>query len=870
MNEPYPAITPPPARLALLWLLVLGGAAAGCAESAGEGNRPPAFLTIHQQEFVIGEAHAPVIVTATDPDGDRLRYTLRGTLWPGTAEATSFRWDEPGDPLPPMMGFSADIHQGVLTWAPLANQQGTHEVTFVVSDGQAEDKERISVVVRPGEDVGGGAPRFTTPSSFVLQLVQTDTLTAAIAVKDDDSTRVTLVLGGQPEGLTFKTTSEDGKRGEFTWRPTPGQIAARAIYGFSATATDDAGNSTVQQIRVVIRLKDGGGLQGDCPATAVPTVEHQPLRDQYGAAPYALTATVTDDGEIVRVFAAFTTKDPQDLGSFQGVELSPIPDQLGRYSGTIPNLTTTDGQDVTYYYYLCAVDDDDPAGDTCDHFWCVPEEAVYTFIAHPREQQAGDCADDAREPNDSPDQVSPGGAGTLPDLWLCPDDLDLFAIEAQAGDELVASILFAAADGDLALELRDPAGTVLDRSASSSDLEQVSAILPTTGVYLLYVTGQFPPDSDGNGYSLTVDLLPASGSCPADAGEPNENAGQASPLPLGDSGPYTICAEDRDVYRFAVNAGDTVTATVDFVHAAGDLDARLFTAAGEDLRVSATSTDQEQVTAVAPTTGELFLEVYGFRGARSSYRLRLEVGGGEGCAGSNDEPNETPGQATPLSPGSHEAAICNRGGEDDVDSYRITLPAFTGLRVTARFSQQQGDLDMLLTDEAGTLLGLAESMDDDEEISFPGLLAEAPVILQIYGYSGAETGYGLELELVPFAGQCLPDLSEPADDQGNPSLVLLGAGGFTQPGLSWCGDEDWYALDLTRTTDLAVGLEFDPGRGGNLLLALLQGDRLLDQDTGRAGSKTVVGEGLPVGRYLLRVYSLETTPNLYTLEALLD
>ena len=72
------------------------------------------------------------LVTATDPNGDRLTYS-----------ATN---------LPRRATFSGQR----FSWTPTAGQAGTYQVTFTVSDGTLEDSELVTIAVTP---VATGVPQ---------------------------------------------------------------------------------------------------------------------------------------------------------------------------------------------------------------------------------------------------------------------------------------------------------------------------------------------------------------------------------------------------------------------------------------------------------------------------------------------------------------------------------------------------------------------------------------------------------------------------------------------------------------------------------------------------------------------------------------
>jgi len=835
-----------------------------------QGNHAPAFETIYHQVFRVGESGNRVIVTATDKDGDALAYSLRGKLWPATDNEQAFTWSAEGDTLPAGMTFSPEPTKAVFTWDPLASQVGSHEVTFIVEDAYARDEEKITVEVRPSEEGGGGAPQFVTPSSYVLQLVQTQTIEAVIAVRDDDSSRVDLSLQGQPDGLDFKVLGGDGKRAQFSWTPTEQQVGDQSIYGFLAVAVDPEGNRTEQRVRIVIRLKDGGGPRPDCPGE-VPSVEHQPMRNQFGPDDYVVTAGVADEGTISRVFAAYTVNDPQDLQSFQAAEFELVdPAEAGghNYWGVLPNHTQPGGEPVTYYYYVCALDDDDPEGEDCDHFWCVPEEAIFTFVAYPDEGE-GDCADDAREPNNSQPQAHPLEPGTVPDLWLCPGDEDWFGVTASAGSTIEASILFSTALGDLALEVLDPQGASLERAATSSDREQISVTAPSDGLHLLRVTGEFPADSEGNGYALSL-RLEAGGDCVPDGAEPNNDRGAAADVAAGESGPYTICAGDEDFYALQVEPGSEIVAEVQFEHRLGDLDARMLGADGTVLASAATEADVETLRHVHGEGGVVYLQVLGVDATNTSYTLQVTVQGVGDCPDLAQEPNDTFEQATWIEADTLQGAICPTGPTADVDVYRLWLPAFTGVGISAAFAHAAGDLDLLLMDASEGLLAVADSSDDNEELHFPGLPEESTAYLVVEGYRGAENTYTLQVEQAPVDQRCRPDRAEPNDTAEDAPRVRHEEGSAELPGLSLCdNEEDWYMVEVGPGGSLLAGIDFVHAQG-DLTLALLEGETVLDLSETQSDTETVAGDDLQAGTYRLRVTSEDGRPNLYRLDVLAD
>ncbi|MBN2493686.1 MAG: PPC domain-containing protein [Deltaproteobacteria bacterium] len=99
------------------------------------------------------------------------------------------------------------------------------------------------------------------------------------------------------------------------------------------------------------------------------------------------------------------------------------------------------------------------------------------------------CEDDMLEPNDSMGDAFGIQASQYSDLVLCSGNVDWYAMTVDEGGEILASIDFAHADGDLDLELYDATGLRLDGSYSSTDGETVGASGLSAGEYYLLVYG---------------------------------------------------------------------------------------------------------------------------------------------------------------------------------------------------------------------------------------------------------------------------------------------------------------------------------------------------------------------------------------------
>ena len=124
------------------------------------------------------------------------------------------------------------------------------------------------------------------------------------------------------------------------------------------------------------------------------------------------------------------------------------------------------------------------------------------------------------------------------------------------------------------------------------------------------------------------------------------------------------------------------------------------------------------------------------------------------------EPNDTAATAatlelTDVGPG----AICPpAGGGDDHDFYKITVPTNMSLSAKITFvNSTTGDLDLKLSDAAGTMLSSSRGFDNDEQIVCPGAsppcagpLTPGDYILEVFPAApGAGNRYDITLSITP-------------------------------------------------------------------------------------------------------------------------
>ena len=190
-----------------------------------------------------------------------------------------------------------------------------------------------------------------------------------------------------------------------------------------------------------------------------------------------------------------------------------------------------------------------------------------------------------------------------------------------------------------------------------------------------------------------------------------------------------------------------MTVDVLFVHANGDIDARLYNAGCGTVLVSSTSTnDNEQLvwTNNGAATVDVIAQVRNFPGAGCfDYDLRVAVVT-DPCLSIPDdlfEPNDTCGEALPAPFGLQFGMFV---AKTDPDHFLVEVDPGATLTVSAYFSHAAGDIDVYLYDRSiacgGTANYLARgfSATDDEVVAWQNTsMVPIDVVVRIEVFSGS-------------------------------------------------------------------------------------------------------------------------------------
>ncbi|NND74213.1 MAG: tandem-95 repeat protein, partial [Ilumatobacter sp.] len=229
-----------------------------------------ALMDTQDVAILVGEVNtAPALTAIGDRTADeQTTLTFTVTATDGDLPANGLTYAAAGLPT----GATLDSSTGEFTWTPTEAQDGTHPITFTVTDdgaGALTDAEAISITV--GEvnvapvlaAIGDRAVDETTALNF--------TVTATDA--DLPANGLTFSATGLPAGATL-----DPSTGDFSWTPTEAQ--GGAAYPVTFTVADDGAGALSDSEAITITANE---------VNAAPVLD--PIADQA----HSLGASVTLD-----------------------------------------------------------------------------------------------------------------------------------------------------------------------------------------------------------------------------------------------------------------------------------------------------------------------------------------------------------------------------------------------------------------------------------------------------------------------------------------------------------------------------------------------------------------------------------------------
>ncbi len=782
--------------------------------ACSDDNRAPALALVLDQQVVVGET-LRLVLSASDPDGDRLDFSVDGL--PKAAQVSP-----------------RAANEAVVVWSPLITdtQPGgrRYEVEVTVSDSRGGSaRQAIGVVVYPTF----GIPTFTLPAGVVLNLAQQDDLELLIEVKDDDSTSLDIVLTEAPEGA--KLQAADKKIAHFFWRPDEDQRKV-AVHRAIFSARDESHDPVTHVLTIVLlNAEKQSGCDG-----GPPTVTHTVPADQNLSGAWGLDATAIDgQSQVQSLTLNWTRGDPN--GTYAAAAFTRLSDSGPDWRVDVDALGALPSSGALVHYYLEATDNDDPTGVACDQVTRLPKSGYFSAAVYPTGTSSDVCVDDLAEPDADPADAVTLKPGVYPGRRMCGDDIDYIGINAAGGTTLVAAVTWNRDEGELNLALVDAGLGVRATGSTSEGRSQLVYDRPDDSALWLEVTGSF-----GDRMSYTVELTAETTRCEDDGSEPDSSTAEATPLSLPTSVARKICGGDSDFFRVSAAAGQRLHFAASFDHRYGDLDMELRASDGSTVLASAASEKSlEEITWTATSSETLYVRIYGVDGASNPYTLAVDEAVISGCEADGLDNNDSPATAAILYQGVYEGfkacssasdwfAVDLNGGE----SFSVLVLADGSDLVSVRaYRDPQG-------------APIASGEPDGSGFADFTIIAQGPERIYYNVVTASPlAGYSLLQEVVDPPGTCQPDRLEP-NGEGSPAPLPEGITTW----LRACGsvDNDAFRLDIPAFTNLVAFTVHETGTsftdlelygpdGASILYETDVGDgAYLERIIERAGTYTLV------------------------------
>ncbi len=638
---------------------VLALSAPACSDDPAEQASEAALLPIADHTVLVG-ASLRIPIAVDNPDGLALTYAFEAPALPGLDDVTSIG------------GTSAG---GEFVWSPLASHVGTHDIVFVLQFAGGEVRETVRVTVEPGSR---SAPVFLAPGAGgTFDLSRSPCVAFDVEVRDDDSPDVLFESTDLPAGATLSSTGAKSAEFSWCPTGEQVAASLRWEIAFSADDGDHAPSEHIFVVILRAEVKESctgtppivtivSPAKGDVVSTSTGYEVLVNIEDDVGVrdAPVLSWSTEVAD-ENNPDLSQFATVFCQPNGTTWRCLIPPLDLEFQEQQVLYVVVSATDNDDTTGTACdhhadsellrfvaeggaaasvdtcgVCTASSQCASGVCvstatggvclvpcagigagCERGACVDSattEGATAQVCGPRSDACSTgpiitCEEDAFEFNDNTDDATPIEAGTFAGN-ICEFDLDYFAIDVEAGTEVVALLDgFISEDGDLDLSIRDDSDQELATSAGTENSEFLVWCAAESGTLMLRVEGYLEAQ---NPYELSV-LTDAAACCPDDEGEPDSRLNPRIINP-GDPVEGTICPGNDDFFAFDVTAPSTIGILLVSDTGLTDLDIELLNEAGVVVDESATLSD-EVIEYEAQEPGIYTLRIFGFEDDGGDY-----------------------------------------------------------------------------------------------------------------------------------------------------------------------------------------------------------------------------------------------------------
>jgi len=794
-------------------LLMSVMAVAGLA-ACGDANDPPKLAQVGDQQVTVGETMR-LPITATDANGDRLRFSVSGL--PDGAEIAAVGRDT-----------------ALLVWSPLITDTAPgglrYDAAIEASDGQGvTSRLTLGIIVFPSF----GTPSFSVPAGAVINLANQSSFSLPIVVKDDDSTDVTISMRESPNGA--RLVPDGRKSAWFSWEPSAAQ---REIGVHRAIFVADDGATRVEHVLSLILLN--AEQQAGCEGSP-PTIAHDPPGDRFNSNKISFAVQATDSQSKVQSVVVQWTRQDVSLSSgniTHGAFPLTRPASDGEAWVGELDVGSLTSSGALVHYYIVATDNDDTTGFACDLAARYPKTGYFSAAVYPNGASPSACVNDGAEPDDTTASAPTLGSTLATGRRLCPSDVDVIRLATTAGDQVQINIRWGAAQGALAARLMDGNGTTVAAGASATP-GVMNIALEDAADAPLYL--DLKPSLPGIRLSYTADIRVGVAPCNDDGAEPDSSVATAKTLSADTSVQQAICPGDADYFRFEVAEGSTYRLSLAFEHRAGDLDLELLGPDGQTVLARAASERSlEEIEQFASAGGTWYARVSGVGAASNGYFLSLSAGSENSCGRDTMSPNQSVATAKALFQDIYENLTVCAGA---ADWYRVDLNGDEDLAILT-LTNTGGPIAIdVFSDPLASPIATA-TQDGEGFVEFQQTLTRGRYYYRV-SVSGGDANYDLLQEIEDPPGPCQPDRF----DANEPAAI--GSGIQTRLRLCQANDVDVFQFDLAPFTNFSALTSHSQNDGTNLRLR------------GPGGGEVAAGGAYGDGTYL------ETTVEaggVYTLE----
>jgi uncharacterized protein (DUF3084 family) len=427
---------------------------------------------------------------------------------------------------------------------------------------------------------------------------------------------------------------------------------------------------------------------------------------------------------------------------------------------------------------------------------------------------------------------------------------DYYRVTASATGTLRVSLAFQHAQGDIDLEMFDASFTRLGLSDSVQNAEQLG--VNAIAGQIFYIRAYGYNGATNPNYTLSIDQADANG-IPSDVFEDNDTFATARNLPPANQSYATLSIDtinDNDYYSLTPALSGTITVSLAFLHAQGDIDLELLSSTQTRLGLSETTGNAEQLSFPVTAGTTYVIRVFGFNGAvNPNYSMTINAPGLPPADAL--EENDTFATASILAAADQSYPNLTINAPNDDDYYAL-IPTATGtLDVSLAFLNALGNVNLELFDAAQQLIASSSSTADAEQLSMP-VISGQTYYLRVFGAGGAVSpNYSMTInapELPP------ADSFEENDTFATASVLAASDQTYSNLTINTPNDDDYYSIVPTATGSLDVGLAFLNSQG-DVNLELLDGAQQLLASSASTGDAEQISLQVAAGQtYLIRVF----------------